>query len=229
MSDRRKLPRALGHEFTDEALLTAALTHRSAGGHNNERLEFLGDAVLGLVVAEALFRAREQAREGELSRLRASLVKRDTLAEVARELHLGDYLHLGVGEQRSGGFRRASILADALEAVFGAIYLDGGFDAARACILRLFDARLSDLPQAAQKDAKTRLQELLQGRALALPRYELTATQGQDHAQRFTVSCTVEPLALRTEGEGSSRQQAEQIAALRMLETIVPPGKSDRA
>ncbi|MEM9385809.1 MAG: ribonuclease III [Pseudomonadota bacterium] len=225
MTDLRKLTRAIGHEFADGELLAAALTHRSAGGRNNERLEFLGDAVLGLVIAEALFRARDQAREGELSRLRASLVKRDTLADVARELSIGDYLHLGVGEHRSGGFRRSSILADALEALFGAIYLDAGFDAARGCVLRLFGSRLSDLPDAAQKDPKTRLQELLQARALALPRYELIATQGQAHAQRFTASCAVEDLALLTRGDGTSRQLAEQRAAALMLERLEAAGE----
>ncbi|MEO0421650.1 MAG: ribonuclease III [Pseudomonadota bacterium] len=227
MSDQRKLTRAIGHEFADSELLTAALTHRSAGGRNNERLEFLGDAVLGLVIAEALYRVRDKAREGELSRLRASLVKRDTLADVARELSIGDYLHLGVGEHRSGGFRRSSILADALEALLGAIYLDGGFEAARGCVLRLFESRLADLPEAAQKDAKTRLQELLQARGLALPRYELIATEGQAHAQRFTASCAVDDLSLLSRGEGTSRQLAEQHAAALMLEGLASAGEPE--
>ncbi|MEO0975116.1 MAG: ribonuclease III [Pseudomonadota bacterium] len=221
MKDLRKLTRALGHEFAQAELLEAALTHRSAGGRNNERLEFLGDAVLGLVIAEALFRRREAAREGALSRLRASLVKRDTLAEIAQDLDLGAYLRLGVGEQRSGGFRRASILADALEALFGAIYLDGGFDAARATVLLLYEARLEDLPAAADlKDAKTRLQEWLQGQGLALPRYDLVATDGQAHAQTFTVTCTVDEPAGETRGQGPSRQRAEQDAAAQMLEKL---------
>ncbi|HKK14468.1 MAG TPA: ribonuclease III, partial [Gammaproteobacteria bacterium] len=161
----QELSRAIGYRFDDQRLLEYALTHRSAGSRNNERLEFLGDAVLGLVMAEALYRAFPRATEGELSRLRATLVKRETLAEVARALALGDYLTLGSGELKSGGFRRDSILADALEAVFGALYMDGGFEAAGRLIRDLFRERLEDLPSAAAlKDAKTRLQELLQGR-----------------------------------------------------------------
>jgi ribonuclease-3 len=215
---QRRLTAALGHDFESPALLTAALTHRSAGGRNNERLEFLGDAVLGLVVAEALFRRRERAPEGELSRLRALLVRRQTLAEIARDLELGDHLVLGTGEQKSGGFRRASILADALEAIIGAIYLDAGFDAARDTILRLYASRLADLPPGpALKDPKTRLQEWLQGRGHALPAYELADVAGEAHAQRFTVTCTVSGLDLAAEGTGTSRQKAEQAAAAAVL------------
>jgi ribonuclease-3 len=218
----RKLLDGVGHRFNDEELLTAALTHRSAGGKNNERLEFLGDAVLGLVIAEALYRRRERAREGELSRLRAMLVRRQTLAEIARELMLGDYLVLGSGEQKSGGFRRDSILADALEAVLGAIYQDAGFDRARGCILRLFASRLEALPEgeAGLKDPKTRLQEVLQGRGHALPAYVLERVTGEAHDQRFSVSCEVASLDLCTRGNGTSRQKAEQEAAGEMLNLL---------
>lgn len=231
MTDRRKLLRALGYEFGDGELLTAALTHRSAGGRNNERLEFLGDAVLGLVIAEALFRRRDKAREGELSRLRASLVRRQTLAEIARELSLGDYLVLGPGEQRTGGFQRSSILADALEAVFGAIYLDDGFAAVRDCILRLYASRLARLPaDAVLKDPKTRLQEYLQGRGLALPVYALAGTQGEAHAQSFTVTCALaDGEELETTGVGTSRQKAEQAAAAAMLESLGADGTGGSA
>ncbi len=225
MTEPRRLIRALAYDFARPGLLQEALTHRSAGGRNNERLEFLGDAVLGLVIAEALHAARERASEGELSRQRASLVRRQTLAEIARELDLGDYLHLGPGEHKSGGFRRASILADALEAVFGAVYLDGGFAAARDLILRLFAERLAALPAAGElKDPKTRLQELLQGRGLKLPVYELTQVSGEAHAQQFTASCCAADLGRTTHGTGSSRQKAEQDAARRMLEVLADEG-----
>jgi ribonuclease-3 len=216
-----RLSRTLGHEFRDRGLLEAALTHRSAGSANNERLEFIGDAVLGLVVAEALHARRPHATEGELTRLRALLVKKTTLAEVAVALGLGDHLRLGGGERKSGGFRRASILADALEAVFGAIYLDAGYDAARSAVLRVLDERIARLPDAAAvKDSKSRLQELLQARALERPRYVVERIEGDAHDQRFTVACEVPQLDLRATGEGRSRQEAEQESARRVLERI---------
>ena len=215
------MSRALGHDFRDRELLEAALTHRSAGSANNERLEFIGDAVLGLVVAEALHARRPRATEGELTRLRALLVKKTTLADVAVALGLGDYLRLGGGERKSGGFRRASILADALEALFGAIYLDAGYDAARRAILGLLEERIGRLPEAAAvKDSKSRLQELLQARALERPRYVVERVEGDAHDQRFTVSCEVAQLELRETGEGRSRQEAEQESARRVLERI---------
>jgi ribonuclease III len=215
------LSRALGHDFRDRELLEAALTHRSAGSANNERLEFIGDAVLGLVVAEALHARRPRATEGELTRLRALLVKKTTLADVAVALGLGDYLRLGGGERKSGGFRRASILADALEALFGAIYLDAGYDAARHAILGLLEERIGRLPEAAAvKDSKSRLQELLQARALERPRYVVERVEGDAHDQRFTVSCEVAQLELRETGDGRSRQEAEQESARRVLERI---------
>jgi ribonuclease III len=211
----------LGYEPRDPALFRAALTHRSAAGANNERLEFLGDAVLNLIIAQELYMAFPQAAEGDLSRLRARLVSREPLAEVAAALDLGAMLQLGSGELRSGGFRRQSILADALEALCGALFLDGGHAAARAAVVRLFAPRIAALPApAALKDAKTRLQEYLQSRSLALPRYRVLAIDGADHAQTFRVSCEVADLALRVEGDGSTRRRAEQQAAARMLARI---------
>ena len=211
----------LGYEPHDLALFRAALTHRSAPGANNERLEFLGDAVVNLLIAHHLYQAFPLATEGELSRLRARLVSREPLAEIAVSLGLGETLHLGSGELRSGGFRRQSILADALEALCGAIFLDGGLGAAEPIIARLFTERIAALPSPeALKDPKTRLQEYLQSRSLTLPRYLILGIEGEDHAQTFRVSCEVPGLALRVEGGGSSRRRAEQQAAQAMLEAI---------
>lgn len=209
----------LGYRFADPTLLSSALTHRSAGGLNNERLEFLGDAVLGLVIAESLFRRYPDASEGELSRLRASLVRKQTLAELARDLCLGDCLRLGSGELKSGGFRRDSILADALEAIFGAVYLDGGFAACAGLVMKLYADRLERLPARplAIKDPKTRLQELLQGRRLELPEYAVVSVHGDAHAQVFQVECRSASLGETTLGYGSSRRRAEQQAAQQML------------
>ena len=216
----------LGHAPHDLALFRAALTHRSATGPNNERLEFLGDAVLSLVIAHQLYAAFPHAAEGDLSRLRARLVSREPLAEVALGLGLGDTLQLGPGELSSGGFRRQSILADALEALCGAIFLDGGLGAVEPVIARLFAPRIAALPEPeALKDAKTRLQEYLQSRNLALPQYAIVGTEGEDHAQTFEVSCEVPDLGRRVRGRGSSRRRAEQQAAERMLSDIAthPP------
>jgi ribonuclease-3 len=211
----------LGHEFRDRDLLESALTHRSAGRFHNERLEFLGDAVLGMCVAETVFRRLPEAEEGDLSRMRANLVNRDALARVARDLELGDFLRLGSGELKSGGFRRKSTLADGLEAVIGAVYLDAGLDAARAVIERVFGERLTDLPPLdALKDPKTRLQEYLQGRGLALPEYEVIRVTGQSHDQTFVVRCRIPVLEVVKEGEGSSRRRAEQSAAQSCLEAV---------
>jgi ribonuclease-3 len=216
------LQRLLGYTFSDPALLQLALTHRSASGSNNERLEFLGDSILNHVIAEALYRRLPKAREGDLSRLRASLVKGDTLAEVGRELELGDHLRLGLGERKSGGHQRGSIIADVLEAVTGAILLDGGVDACRECLLRWFDSRLQGVqPGAARKDHKTRLQEFLQGRGLALPAYELVAVEGEDHNQRFHIQCRLSAPAGAFPGSGSSRRKAEQAAAQAALEALL--------
>jgi ribonuclease-3 len=210
--------RRLGYRCADAALVGAALTHRSAGGAHNERLEFLGDAVLSFVVADLLYRAFPRATEGELSRYRATLVSGEALADIAEALELGDRLSLGPGELKSGGFRRRSILANALEALLGAVYLDGGHAAAQAVVERLVSPRLASLPSAvALKDPKTRLQEWLQARGLPLPRYAVEAVSGDPHEQTFRVQCEVEALGARAHGVGSSRRRAEQEAAETLL------------
>ena len=210
--------RTFGYVFTTPALCHAAVTHRSAGADHNERLEFLGDSILNCAVARLLFDAHPLADEGALSRLRASLVSGDTLAQIAGDSGLGEFLRLGQGELKSGGFRRASILADALEAILGAIFLDSGFDAAAAAVARIMGPRMSDLPAAdALKDPKTRLQEVLQARGLALPIYTLTAVGGDPHAQSFTVTCDVPVFGVAAVGEGASRRRAEQLAAAKVI------------
>ena len=215
----RWLQDRLGCTLADGALLQRALTHRSFGADNNERLEYLGDAVLSFVVAEMLFRHFPGASEGELSRYRASLVSGDALAVSAAGIGLGELLRLGDGELKSGGQRRATILADALEALFGAIYLDRGLDAARAVATRIFGEQLATLPSAAElKDAKTRLQEWLQGRGHALPAYTVLEVSGEPHDQRFRVRCDVGELAITAEADGNSRRRAEQEAAQRVLD-----------
>jgi len=215
------IERSFGYAFVQPELLSAALTHRSAGAQHNERLEFLGDSVLNCSVARLLYDAHPEADEGALSRLRATLVSGDALAQIALQLGLGEYLRLGPGELKSGGFRRASILADTLEAILGAILLDSGFDAAAAVITRVMASRLSALPAADQlKDPKTRLQEALQGRGIALPVYTLTAVAGDAHAQSFTVTCEVPVFGLAAVGEGGSRRRAEQLAATKLLELL---------
>lgn len=211
----------LTYRFRDPALAELALTHRSAGKPNNERLEFLGDALLGAFVAEMLYEAHPNASEGELSRLRAQLVNGQALAVIARELALGDRLKLGPGELKSGGFRRDSILADAFEALLAAIHLDGGLDACRQTVRELFAHRINALPRSS-KDAKTRLQEWLQGRGLPLPQYELEDCRGEEHARTFDVSCAIaEPLAIVAGGSGSSRRAAEQAAASIVLSRLM--------
>ncbi|MHB8812258.1 MAG: ribonuclease III [Steroidobacteraceae bacterium] len=211
----------LGYEPRDPALFRAALTHRSAAGPNNERLEFLGDAVLNLVVAHHLYAAFPQASEGDLSRLRARVVSGEPLAEVAASLKLGEALQLGSGELKTGGFRRQSILADAFEAVCGALYLDGGLAVAEGVIERLFQPRIAALPAPQElKDAKTRLQEYLQSRGITLPRYRVERVEGEAHAQTFHVTCEVPALRLSGEGCGSSRRRAEQEAAERILSAV---------
>lgn len=209
------------YECRDLSLLDAALTHRSAGGSHNERLEYLGDAVLNCVVAMMVFREFAAADEGDLSRLRASLVSGESLAVIAAEIDLGNHLRLGSGELKSGGFRRKSILADALEALFGAIYLDGGFEAAERVIQRIFAPRLSQLPSAAElKDPKTRLQEALQAKGLPLPVYVVESVTGEAHDQHFEVSCAVAALGLKGQGAGPSRRRAEQAAASLVLSAL---------
>lgn len=216
----------LDYRFRDPSLAELALSHRSVGRPNNERLEFLGDALLGAFVAEMLYEAHPRASEGELSRLRAQLVNGQALAVLARELELGDRLKLGPGELKSGGHRRDSILADAFEALVAAVYLDGGFQSCRDIVRSLFAQRVADLPRSS-KDAKTRLQEWLQARGLPLPFYELIGSQGDDHAKIFDVACSIaEPSSVRVHASGPSRRAAEQEAAemvLVHLEDLPPP------
>jgi ribonuclease-3 len=213
--------RSFGYVFSQPALCRAAVTHRSAGADHNERLEFLGDSVLNCCVARLLYDAHPDADEGALSRLRATLVSGDTLAQIATQLGVGEHLRLGPGELKSGGFRRASILADTLEAILGAISLDSGFDAAAAVVARLMAERMAALPAAdLLKDPKTRLQETLQAHGLALPVYTLTAVAGDAHAQSFTVTCEVPVLGLAAVGEGGSRRRAEQLGATKLLELL---------
>lgn len=215
------LDKVINYRFSDPDLLERALTHRSAGTSNYERLEFLGDSLVNFLIADALYRQQQEAGEGDLTRLRASLVKESSLAGIAAELELGDRLRLGPGEQTSGGFRRKSILADALEALLGAVYLDGGFDAAREVSAALFAQRLESLPDPETlKDPKTRLQELLQGRSLGLPEYVLEEAHGAEHARTFVVSCRVAELECEARASGSSRRKAEQAAAARVLATM---------
>jgi ribonuclease-3 len=204
----------LGYRFSDPRLLRQALTHRSYGTPHNERLEFLGDGVLNFVIASLLYERFPSLAEGDLSRLRAHLVNQDTLSQLARALDLGRYLLLGEGELKSGGFRRPSILADAFEAVLGAIYLDGGFEAATGVIRRVHEPLLAELdPKSLDKDPKTLLQEYLQGRRLPLPSYNVVSVKGEAHEQHFQVECVIAELAIRAEGEGTSRRSAEQNAA----------------
>lgn len=208
------LPAALGHRFAHPELLEQALTHRSWGARHNERLEFVGDAVLNCVIAHELYQRFPDLPEGDLSRARASLVNRDMLADVARRLDLGSAVRLGEGEQRSGGPERPSILADAFEAVLGAVFLDAGFEASRAAVTRAFDDVLRDAdPAALGKDPKTRLQEWLQARRLPLPDYRVVDVAGEAHAQTFTAECAIPAFELALTGSGSSRRAAEQAAA----------------
>jgi ribonuclease III len=213
--------RSFGHVFVTPALCSTALTHRSAGAEHNERLEFLGDSILNCAVARLLYEAHPQADEGALSRLRASLVSGESLAQIAGDLGLGDYLRLGPGELKTGGFRRASILADALEAMLGAIFLDAGYDAAAAAVTRIAAPKMLDLPAAGSlKDPKTRLQEILQAQGVALPLYTLTAVTGDPHAQSFTVTCEVPVFGVSAVGEGGSRRRAEQLAAAKLIDLL---------
>ncbi len=217
-----QLIRAIGYTFRDSSILETALTHRSAGSYNNERLEFLGDAILGFVIADRLFVDFADAREGELSRSRSALVKKDSLADIARELKLGSYLNLGVGELKSGGQSRSSILADTLEAIIAAIYLDGGYEAARGVVLNLFSNRLRNLgKESHEKDPKTQLQEYLQSKKVDLPSYSVIQVEGEQHEQVFTVKCRVDSLNKEATGRGGSRKQAEQDVAECLLKKIL--------
>lgn len=216
-----RLERGLGHVFGDPLLLQTALTHRSHSTPHNERLEFIGDAVLNCVIALELYRRFPSLPEGDMSRLRANLVRQDTLHQIADALALGEFLRLGEGELKSGGHRRPSILADAVEALIGAVQLDAGFETAAALVGRLYAGRLDAIvPGQQAKDPKTRLQEYLQARRKPLPRYRLLETSGEAHAQAFRVACEIEAPRLTTEGSGSSRRAAEQMAAERALEKL---------
>jgi ribonuclease-3 len=216
-----RLQERLRYAFNDPGLLERALTHRSVGARNNERLEFLGDAILGFLVAELLYQAEPDAHEGRLTRLRAHLVRRETLAAIARELELGEVLRLGPGELKSGGRGRDSILADAFEAIIGAIYLDSGMASCRDVLEALYGDRLVKAArEVGLKDAKTRLQEILQGRGRALPQYTVVKREGAAHDQSFTVACRVEGIPAPITGSGSSRRKAEQDAAKRALEEL---------
>ena len=212
--DYGPLQRKLGYSFAQASLLQQALTHRSHSLAHNERIEFLGDSILNCCIADELYRRFGELKEGELSRLRASLVRQEALAELAQQLELGTYLRLGEGELKSGGFRRPSILADSLEALFGAVFLDGGFGAAQGVIRGLYASLLEHMdPLTLDKDPKTLLQESLQARRIPLPQYAVVATKGAAHKQQFQVECHIPELAIRTTGFGASRRIAEQEAA----------------
>lgn len=221
MAGKRKFSKVIDYIFNDVALLDSALTHRSAATNNNERLEFLGDSVLSLVISTELYKRFQDIDEGVLSRLRASLVKGETLAELAKEINLGEYIQLGSGELKSGGFRRASILADAFEAVIGAIYLDGGIQAATKFIHSQYEIRLNSVnPNEVNKDPKTRLQEYLQARSLPVPVYTVLSIEGESHQQTFTVKGQVEVIDQEIQGSGKSRRFAEQQVAQKILELL---------
>lgn len=213
-------------QFNDEALLEQALTHRSVHkSKNNERLEFLGDSVLGIVISEFIYLKKPDATEGELSRIRSSLVKEEALARVARDIDLGQYIHLGAGELKSGGFRRDSILSDAVEAIIGAVYLDQGFESAKQLVLFLYQEYLVNLPSPTSlKDPKTRLQEYLQSQKINLPIYHVTDSSGKSHNQVFTVSCNIAELKISAIGTGTSRKKAEQMAASELYNELANEG-----
>ena len=216
-----KLNRRLGSSFTNLSLLNQAITHRSFSGDNNERLEFLGDAILNFLIAEILYKRFPTAKEGKLSRLRAALVKRETLADVAREIGLGEFLLLGQGEQKSGGSKRDSILADALEAIIGALFLDRDLSVVSERVTLWFKSRIEDIsPDDPQKDSKTRLQEYLQANKCSLPEYSVVSAVGKAHARTFTIECAAALLEMPATGSGSSRRIAEQEAAAQALRTL---------
>ncbi|MCF6190267.1 MAG: ribonuclease III [Cocleimonas sp.] len=216
-----KLTKYLDQNHMGSDCFIQALTHRSANGKHNERMEFLGDSVLGLIITSALYNQQPNASEGYLSRLRASLVNENTLAEIANELSLGDFLRLGAGELKSGGFRRKSILSDTLEAVIGSVYLEKGMDAATDFVLKIYTNRLEQLPSENDlKDPKSRLQEILQSRGYEIPQYELISTTGDAHRQVFTAECEIEKLDIKTKGVASSRRKAEQQSAQNAYEVV---------
>ena len=216
-----QIEKILNYHFNDNSLLELALTHRSFQGKNNERLEFLGDSILNFIIAELLFKKFNLLPEGDLSRLRSQLVKSETLSEIGILLQLGDYLILGEGELKSSGWRRPSILADSVEAIIGAVFIDGGISAASNLILGWFKDRIDSInPDNIQKDSKSVLQELLQGKKIPLPDYNIVSIEGEAHCQHFRVSCSIPKLGLSIEGEGSSRKIAEQSAAEEILKKL---------
>ena len=226
-----RLQDAIDYQFKQQELLEQAVTHRSHNAKHNERLEFLGDSVLNFVVASLLYNQFDRIDEGDLSRLRANLVKQSTLADIAQQLDLAEYLRLGEGELKSGGFRRPSILSDALEAIFGAVYLDGGFQSAAYVVGRLYEPILLTVdPKTLGKDPKTLLQEMLQGRRMELPVYLVIATHGAAHSQIFDVECRIDRLDIVVQASGSSRRAAEQAAALQAIELVqaIEPVKAAR-
>jgi len=218
--DLQPLYSRLGYVFTDEKLLIRALSHRSVGKNNNERFEFLGDSVLGYVIAEELFVKYPNDNEGKLSRYRSTLVRGETLAEIAMKFKIGDFLLLGGGELKSGGFRRASILSDALEAIIGAIVLDSDINTAKNCVLSWFKDRIAIVDQEILKDPKSRLQEYLQSKKIALPHYEICLVEGKEHNQTFHINCLIKALDIVASAKGSSRRNAEQQAAVNALEML---------
>lgn len=226
MNQYEKICQIFNYQFKDENLLKLALTHRSMGSNNNERLEFLGDSILGMVISSELFNRFPNEKEGVLTRLRSSLVKGETLSQISAELNLGEFIQLGSGELKSGGFRRASTLADVVEAIIGAIYLDSHIDSGikivQKIILTIFDDRLNDCqPGGVLKDPKTRLQEYLQSRNISVPTYSVVSVSGKEHQQTFKVSCAIEGLPNQVVAKGASRRKAEQAAAEKALEAII--------
>ena len=226
MKQADKILQTFDYQFNDDALLKLAFTHRSIGSNNNERLEFLGDSILGMVISTELFKRFPYEKEGVLTRLRSSLVKGETLSEIATELNLGEFIHLGSGELKSGGFRRSSTLADVVEAIIGAIYLDSkdefGLTKVEKIILTVFSDRIDQCePKGVLKDPKTRLQEYLQARNLTLPTYSVVSISGKEHQQTFKVSCSIDGFSNQVMAKGSSRRKAEQAAAEKALKTII--------
>jgi len=220
-SNAKQLQDRLQYQFSDPQLLTLALSHRSCGSNNNERLEFLGDAVLGMAISSFLFKRFPEAREGDLSRIRSQLVRAESLAEIARELDLGPELLLGPGEMKSGGHRRDSILGDTVEALLGAVFLDQGLVAVEACIQNWFSASLNTLTlDTPVKDAKTALQEWLQARGKPLPEYLVVKTEGEDHSRLFTMSCTIDAVEETAQATASSRRKAEQLVAEKLVKKL---------
>jgi ribonuclease III len=219
--DLSRLQKLICYTFKDSKLLKAALTHRSAGARNNERLEFLGDSILNFVIAADLYVRNPKSSEGDLSRLRASLVNKEGLFLISQDLKLGDYLTLGSGELKSGGYRRDSILADTVEAIFGAVFLDSDLERCRVLILQLYHEQLENIPDAnSLKDPKTRLQELLQSRKFGLPEYDVIEMIGKAHNQQFTIRCKIDKLDLKSEGKASNRRKAEQQAADKIIPLV---------